>query len=181
MAGAGELRYFTIRPSHKNRVVDATVVSGEHQSINVFMPVKGFYAPNALTPGDFLARTGPVAILERTLQLVGELSNAVASYPNPKVRVQDVAFKRILAFLVKITDDTGVTVGRLLRVFWAQMSDELEDPDLVDRAEGPKAIETAKRKRQRDVNYRLKWLMNREKEVSLFRARFFLSFHFSDV
>lgn len=154
MAGTGEIRYLTIRPSHANVAVDANIVSAHHKSLNVFIPIDGFYSPNALTFGDFLARTGPVDILEQTLQLVGELSNRVASYGLTTVKYDGGAmFDRILAFIVKITNAQDETVGRLLRVFWGRMSDAVEDADLENRAEGPKkAAEIARRERQRDVN-----------------------------
>lgn len=172
MAGTGEIRYLTIRPSHQNVTVDATLVSGHHKPLYVFIPQAGYYPPNALTFGDFGARTGAVVILEQTLQLLGELSNRVATYGTTedaqRVRFDGALFDRICAFVVKITNDSDETVGRLLCVYWAKMSLEVEDADLEDRAEGPKKkAEIAKRERHRDLNKYLKSLMAPKQKVLL--------------
>jgi hypothetical protein len=164
MAGPGKIGFLTIPPAFQNPEVNASLISAHHKSLNVFIPLADYYAANALTFGDFVARTPRVVILERTLQLLGELSNTVASYHRTKVELPHAGgtiFKRILAFAVKVTDANGAIVGRLLRVFWAKQEDDEEDIDLSGIADGPgKDAEVKRRKRHRDPEYRLNWMIS---------------------
>jgi hypothetical protein len=154
-------RYFTQQLRDAPFVDYYDVVSAEHMSINIAMPIQRLFKPMATTFGQI--RSDPVfaAPMRKALEVIGDLARSASAYSRrPVVRLQGRDFPRIVTALFKIPNLQGETAAWLLRIFWQEDVLEAEDFDTADWKEEKKQAEIRRRRLKRNLDVRLQHLFS---------------------
>lgn len=161
---SGQIQYLTLPPNYRNISRDdySKVVAADAKSLNLFIPIRNHYNPNAATFGNFLAPSKLALTTIESLQLLGELASRAAAYDiQPAVRAQDGnVYPRVTVMYFRIPNAQGETVGRLARVFWLEGKEADEDGDITgmdNQVLKEKMIR--ERKQRRNIDHIMNWMI----------------------